>query len=346
MRLSKIAAAAVVILVGAVSANAEEVRIGVCTPVIDASVGAPFAAATEFGWFSERGISVKVLPLAGSTDCVLAVATDKVKAALVAPESVALMATKGTKIQIFYTVFNRNMFGIAVPKDSPIKSYADLKDKRIGVVSMSSVGVVIARAALESTGLNPDTDAKIVVSGPPVQSNVLLKSGQIDALSQWDMFYEILTSIGLPMRKLMDPGIDDFPSNGFATISSVIEKDGDVLAAIGRGYAMGTLYMMERPEEAARLFFKHNPDKLAPGLSLDENVARSLPAMRAASRLRALADGQKQWGYSDPKKYQNYIDWLAKHGTPIAKVQSQEIINNSLLDKINSFDPKAVTNAR
>ena len=52
----------------------------------------------------------------------------------------------------------RNIYGIAVPEDSPIKTFADLKGKKIGVTSMASAGVIVARALAANNGFNPDKD--------------------------------------------------------------------------------------------------------------------------------------------------------------------------------------------
>ena len=47
------------------AAQETEVRVGWCTPNLDVSSGAPFAAADEFGWFKEKSVKVQLVPLAG-----------------------------------------------------------------------------------------------------------------------------------------------------------------------------------------------------------------------------------------------------------------------------------------
>jgi NitT/TauT family transport system substrate-binding protein len=328
------------------AAQETEVRVGWCTPNLDVSSGAPFAAAEEFGWFAEKKIKVKLVPLAGSGDCVLNVTTGQVKTAFAAPEAVAVMATKGVPVQYFYTGFNRNMFGIAVPASSQLASYRDLAGKRIGVLSMASVGVVVAKSVIEAAGMNPETDVKIVVSGSPAQSKVLLENGEIAAISMWDMVYETIASAGLPLRKIADPAIDDFPSNGFVALQATIEKDGDILAAVARGYAMGSIYIRDNPEAAARLHLKYFPQTRSTGLSEDEDVKRSLPALKAVTRLWTLPPGRTAWGFSDAAQYQAYIDWLVARKVFEKKLTGQQIANNTLIGRINAFDPAVASKPR
>lgn len=319
-------------------AQETDVRLGWCNPAIDVSAGAPLAAAMEFGWFAEKGVKLTIVMLAGSTDCVLNVTTGQVKAAFAAPEAVAIMASKGGDVRYFYTGFNRNMFGVAVPDDSAVKSIADLRGKRVGVMSMASVGVVIARSLAQSEGLDPDTDISIVVAGSPSQSKALLESGEIAAISHWDMVYETITSAGLKMRKLPAPMMDDFPSNGFVALGSSIDADADILAALARGYAMGSIYTRDNPEEASRLYFKRFPEARSTGLSLEEDIQRGLPTLAAVARLWDLPEGQDQWGYNNPRQYQAYIDWLKSRGVLEGEISGEKIVSNALIDSINDFD--------
>ena len=122
------------------------------------------------------GIKVELVPLPGSTDCVKAVATKDVQYGVPSIEPVAIIRPQGVKIKNFYTAYQANIYGIAVPEDSPIKTFADLKGKKIGVTSMASAGVIVARALATSNGLDPDKDVSIVVAGEAAQTAALLRS--------------------------------------------------------------------------------------------------------------------------------------------------------------------------
>lgn len=334
------------LMVPVVAAAETEVRVGWCTPTIDVSAGGPFAAAMEHGWFAEGGVRVNLIPMGGSTDCVLNLMTGQVDTAFAAPEAVAVMASRGGELAYYYTGFGRNMFGIAVPADSEIQSYEDLAGTRIGVASMGSVGVVIARSIMQSRGFNPDTDISIVVSGSPIQARGLLENGEIAALSYWDMVYSSLGASGLEMRKLEDETIDSFPSNGFVATQAALgsPEQSALLAAVARGYAMGTIFSEENPREAARLHFEHFPQARAQGLTLEDDIEAVLPILDAASRLWAPQPGSDQRGVSDVAQYQSYIDWLEGRGVLEQSVSSEQIVNNSLIDTINDFDAETAAN--
>ena len=64
-------------------------------------------------------------------------------------EPLAILQKDGVKARFFYTAYQGNIYGIAVPETSPVKSVADLKGKKIGVTSMASGGVIVARALIK-----------------------------------------------------------------------------------------------------------------------------------------------------------------------------------------------------
>ena len=160
-------------------------------PAPSAPPAAPFAIATKMGWFEKDGIKVELVPLPGSTDCVKLVATKELQASLPSVEPLAIIRPQGVKAKFFYTAYQGNIYGLAVPADSTIKSITDLKGKKIGVTSMASAGVIVARALAKQAGMNPDTDITIVVAGESAQTAALLNSKQIDALSQFDTQYAL-----------------------------------------------------------------------------------------------------------------------------------------------------------
>jgi len=177
------------------------VRVAWCAKTVS-SAAAPFAIATKMGWYKQAGIKVELVPLPGSTDCVKSVATKDVQYGLPSIEPLAIIRQQGIKIKNYYTAYQGNIYGIAVPVDSPIKTFADLKGKKIGVTSMASAGLIVARALATTNGFNPDKDVSIVVAGEAAQTAALLRSNQVDALSQFDTQYALTENAGVKLRLL------------------------------------------------------------------------------------------------------------------------------------------------
>ena len=102
------------------SARAEtNIRVGWCARTVS-SAAAPFAIATKMGWFAKEGLKVDLAPLPGSTDCTKLVATGELQYALPSIEPLVVLRNQGVKVKNFYTAYQGNIYGIAVPEGSPI----------------------------------------------------------------------------------------------------------------------------------------------------------------------------------------------------------------------------------
>ncbi|MFL5087108.1 MAG: ABC transporter substrate-binding protein [Xanthobacteraceae bacterium] len=320
------------------------VRVAWCARTVS-SAAAPYAIATKLGWFKEAGITVELVPLPGSTDCVKAVATNQVQYGLPSIEPVAIIRPQGVKIKNFYTAYQGNIYGIVVPAESPVQKFTDLKGKSIGVTSMASAGVIIARALAATNGLDPDRDIKIVVAGEAAQTAALLRSGDVQALSQFDTQYALTENAGAKLRFLDkdNEAIARFPSNGFIALEETLAKDRAQAVALTQAYAKGTVFAMTNPEAAVRILWEIYPQTKATGKDEATALRDDLKTLEARARnWRLEAGGVTKWGENSEANYGSYVDFLLKNGVIKEKVAVTDLITNALIDDINKFDANAV----
>jgi len=327
----------------ATAAQAETtVRVAWCAKTVS-SAAAPFAIATKMGWFRDAGIKVELVPLPGSTDCVKAVATKDVQYGLPSIEPVAIIRPQGVKIKNFYTAYQANIYGIAVPDDSPIKTFADLKGKKIGVTSMASAGVIIARALAKNNGFDPDRDISIVVAGEAAQTAALLRSHQVDALSQFDTQYALTENAGAKLRLLDTSEIAKFPSNGFIALEDTIANKRAETVAVARGYAMGTVFAIANPEAAIRILWEVFPQTKATGKTEADAMRDDVKTLEArAKSWRLESVGAKKWGENLVENYEKYAEFLFKNGVLKQQVPGADLVTNDLIDDINKFDAREI----
>ena len=309
------------------------------------SAGAPFAIATKLGWYAAAGIKVDLKPLPGSTDCVKLVATHDVDYGLPSIEPVAIIRPQGVKIKNFYTAYQGNIYGIAVPADSPVKSFAELKGKRIGVTSMASAGVIIARALAATHGWNPDKDISIVVVGEAAQTAALVRSGQIEALSQFDTQYALTENAGVKLRMLEKDNevIARFPANGFIALEDTLATKRAQAVALAQGYAKGSIFALNNPEAAVRMLWEVFPQTRSPGKTEADALRDDVKTLEARSgKWRIEAGGVTRWGENSEKNYAAYVDFLVKNGVLKQSIPATDLVTNDLIDDINKFDAAAL----
>lgn len=338
-----IVGAAVGLSLAAPGARAETaLRVGWCAKTVS-SAAAPYAVAQKLGWFQEGGIAVQLVPLPGSTDCVKTVATKDLEFSAPSVEPMAIIRPQGVKIKLFYTAYQGNPYGFAVPAESPIKELKELKGKRIGVISMASAGVVIARAVASANGMNPDTDIQLIVAGEGAQTAALLRSKQIDALSQFDTQYALVENAGIALRRLDASDIARFPGNGFAALEDTIAAKRAEAVALGRGYARATIFTIANPEAAIRILWEMYPQSKATGKDEATALKDDIKTLLArAENWKLEKGGVTRWGENNAENYTAYVDFMLKNGVIKEKVPTEQLITNDLISDINKFDPAKV----
>jgi NitT/TauT family transport system substrate-binding protein len=341
---------ALIVLGGGLTATAAEAQttVRVCWPARTlTTANAPWAIATKLGWYEKLGVKIEVVPLAGGGDCARALATGQTMFSLQSAEPIAILRAQGAKLKTFYTAYQRSIYGIAVPTGSPIKAITDIKDKKVGVISMSSAGAIIVRSLAKEHGFDPDKDITVVVAGEAAQTAALLRNGSVDALSQFDTQYALVENAGIKLRRLVHPSIDNFPGHGFVALEETLTKNRKEAIAIAKGYAMGTLFALHNPEGAVRLLWENWPQTKS--TSKDETTALALDVAtlnaRAESAWRLEPVGAKKWGEHLIANHEAYYDWLVANGAHKKKASTAEMLDSSLIDEINDFDATAVIKA-
>ena len=326
------------VLHGEADAQMTKLRVGWCSRTVS-SAAAPFAIATKMGWFKQDGIEVELVSIPGSTDCVKNVATKQLDFSLPSVEPLAIGRPQGIRAKIFYTAYQGNIYGIAVPADSPAQKIIDLKGKNIGVISMSSAGVIIARALAADAGMNPDSDINIVVAGEGAQPAVLLRNKQVAALSQFDTQYAMVENAGVKLRLLDTKEIDRYPSNGFLALEETLKSRRKEAVALARGYARGTIFAIANPEAAVRILYEVFPQTKPTGKDEATAVKDDTKVLEARIHNWKLQKaGVKRWGENSEANYAAYVEFMLRWGLIKEKVDVRDLITNELIGEINTFD--------
>jgi NitT/TauT family transport system substrate-binding protein len=319
-----------------------KLRVGWCSRTIS-SAATPFAVATKMGWYKQDGVEVELIALAGSGDCTKTVATKEISFALPSVEPLAAARPQGVKAKIFYTAYQGNIYGIAVPADSPVQKMTDLKGKTIGVISMGSAGVQIARALAATYGMDPTSDINVVVAGEGAQTAAMLRSRQVDALSQYDTQYAMVENAGMKLRILDTKDIDRYPSNGFLALEETLRTRPKEAAAVARGYAKGTIFAINNPEAAIRMLYEIYPQTRPTGKDEATAIRDDVKVLQARIvNWKLDKAGVAKWGENSEVNYAAYADFLLKWGVIKEKVDVKDLITNELIGAINNFDPAKI----
>jgi NitT/TauT family transport system substrate-binding protein len=296
------------------------------------------------GYFKEEGLEVEVNPMPGAAAAMQLVVGGRADFAIGNPSGAMIAIQKGADVRFFYTSIRGDIFGVALPAESGMKSLADLKGKTIGVSSFASGGTNYVKGLMKTIGLESGRDYNIVEVGVGARAAGAYRSKQIDAFSLWDEIYVSLQQNGIPFSNIIrDPRAD-----GHA-VGSILAKNADytarrkTLIGVARAIAKAQLFQYTNPEAAIRIHWKVYPQTAPRDGITDAAVKRELNVLAVRTVLISKnAMKTNKWGDLPRDVMEKFQSYLVETEVLPKAQDVGSYYTNDLIDEINKFDEAAV----
>jgi NitT/TauT family transport system substrate-binding protein len=339
-KLALAAQIAVLSLAGSHVAEAlEKVRILIPVRAIDEAFS-PFVVAKEKGYFESEGYDVSLLAVGGSNEAALQVSAGNAEVGAASPgEAIIGIQSGQLKIRYYYDMYYANIWSVAVLPESPIKSLADLKDKKLGVQSMGSAGTTFAKAFVKEAGLDPQKDISFLPIGLGAQAVTSVRQKLVDGVIFWDAALAKLAFSGLKLREVPAPErLRTLPDVGLLTRTDMIEKNPKMLVGIARALAKGYDFSMANPEAAVLVTWKSYPEARSKNPDPAQAIAEGIAVNQG--RL-AIWNSQKigaKHGLFVEADWQGLLQFLKDQGAMPDTPPIDRVFTNQFIDQINSYD--------
>ncbi len=258
----------------------------------------PLFVALERGEFAKRGLEVKFIAPADPNDPPKLVAAGRADVAVSYQPQLHLQVEAGLPLTRIGTLIATPLNSVVVLADSPIRSIADLKGRKIGF-SVGGFEDALLGAMLAKHGLSLDDVELINVNFSLSPS---LMSGQVDAVIGAFRNFELnqMDIAGRPGRAfyLEEEGI---PAYDELVLVAKNDRLGDPrLRAFLDAIEAGTQYIINHPDAAWKLFLKGHKD-------LDDELNKR--AWRDTLPRFALRPGAL-----DERRYARFAEFLKTQG--------------------------------
>lgn len=343
-RLALLSTILAVVLLDFSAANAlEKVRVLIPVRNIDEAFS-PFVVAKAKGYFAEEGYDVTLIAVGGSNESAIQVSSGNAEVGAASPGE-ALVGIQSGKLDIhyFYGLYYSNIWSVAVAPDSPIKSIADLKGKKLGVQSMGSAGITFGRAFTQAAGLNPETDFSFLPIGVGAQAVTSVRQKMVDGVVYWDAAIAKFKFSGLSLREL--PVAEDLrtlPDVALLARNETVAANPKMLTGIARAIAKGYDYSMANPQAAVLITWKAYPEARSknpdPKAALEEGVVVNQARLGIWNSKKI---GEKH-GLMVKSDWERLIKFFVDQKVIPASVPVERVITNDLIDAINHYDRAAV----
>jgi len=176
---------------------------------------APLYAGVEKGIFEKNGIEVEFI-YAAAADILTNIAAGNVDFGFPNGDAVVAAAANGLPVKVVHTTYQRGIGALLAKEASGIKSYKDLKGKKIAVTSLASPNYLQLQVGLKQAGLTiEDVSVEVVATGAIVQS---LQAGQVDAIVFSELRKYNLEADGTKVTMILSN--DFLPSFGNVVVTS------------------------------------------------------------------------------------------------------------------------------
>ena len=220
---------------------------------------AGFEAAVAQGFYKDAGLDVTVVQGNGSANTVQLVANARAQLAYADAVAVMQLIAKGAPMKIIATVYQSNPNALMALKKTGIKSFQDLKGKKVGVPSGSSQTTMLP-LLLQANNLK---ESDINMINMPVSSMVpALLQGQVDAvLGSIDAYQIQAESQGaqLDIYRFADYGVPTVSTSIFAS-DDYLKSNGEIVKKFVAASLKGWSFAIDHPDQAIKDVKKVFPD--------------------------------------------------------------------------------------
>lgn len=343
-RVASLAALALGLIAGAAQAQEKTLTLALARSAITPGEELfTYAVPKQLGWFKREGLAVNLIKTNGSTAALQAVASGSADIAYASSLNIAAAIDKGVPVKAFAGLTVQWPYFIGVPPASPIKKIADLKGKRVGVISLASASYADLKANLKIAGL-AEADVTVVPVGAGARAAAALKAGEVDAIDSYSDSFTVMKQNGVDLTLLARPAqLSKLFSVTMVTSPAALKANPEALTRFARAAYQGIIYTQLKPEAALELSFKEFPELAGSADPKGKDARNTLEAMKIA-----LGDSIPG-GNPDPKTWGNWLDidagrWEAllafahETGQTEKRLTPAQVWDGSLMKAIFNFD--------
>jgi NitT/TauT family transport system substrate-binding protein len=324
----------------------QKVVVGVATPPGITAANGYFSAASALGYDREEGLEFEMFYGDEPGATARALCAGKCDVASLNTTVGLLGRDEGLPMIAFYSKARRTHRWFAVVPDSPVRSLADLKGKRIAC-DFDHLRP-LAEAALAEEGVVPGSFSWVPWRGSGMQAGGMvepLRGGDVDAVFLIDWNDGDFIAEGLKLRRLASKGLDRIQLSSCLWASeSYLREYSDAVAGTGRALAKVTVFALENPEAAVHLMWQQAPETRPTAAEQDRILLRDVEIMKARLSCFSPDPAEKKWvwGFIDAREIAAWQDFLIASNAIRERLPPDLFYTDKFVDRFNDFDADAL----
>lgn len=291
------------------SALAETRELTLVVPNPSALNNFTLHVANGEGYFADEGLKVNIEAVNGSASVLQLLASGQADLGQPGPAPLLGARARGEDVVFIYNHFAKSVFGLVVPKDSPVQTPADLKGSVIGVGTADGAEVGFTRSIMTDLGLKEGTDYEFLAIGDGGTAVAALLNKEVNAYAAAVADSAVIEARGIPLREITPEPYFAYFGNGWAVTRPFLEKNQDAIKGFGRALVRATKFGMDPANRETVL--RHN---LAANPQEGEDVVFATALLEAIKSRVLPLDPSTPVGYLPPEAWVKWQDSLVASG--------------------------------
>ncbi|TCT06107.1 ABC transporter substrate-binding protein [Aquabacter spiritensis] len=325
--------------------DAAVVRLGNAAGIIDPQlVFMTVGQNPKVNYYAKEGVAMEIMNMSGAGQTLQAVASGNCETSAVSPVAFLNAYAKNPRLDVIfpYCWLREPHWSVAVKPDSPVKSLAELKGKKVGIRNQGDTGYFGARAMFQELGINPDSDVEWVAVGEGGPAGDAVYRGRVDAMAFWDASFARIAIAGFPLRQLPNTeGMKQLFGNSYGVQKSALKQNRDTVVRFFRAMAKSTVFAYANIDNAILLHWEIYPESKPKGRTEEQAMeeARIIVASRADKWMPQPWQPDQRFGAHSKEQWEAQVAFAGLEGQ-VKDVSG--VSTKDLLDEINAFDKATV----
>lgn len=298
----------------------------------------PYWVGKKMGYFGD--LQTELLPaIMEATSSSKAVAEKQADMSYVSPGVFSLGVEAGIDLVSVWQMGAYDVFDIALPKGSPIKSLKELEGKTVVLGDAGWSGIVDPMIA--QAGGDPSR-VKYVAAGTTWGQT--LAAGQADAALSWEGLRAQWLAGGLDFDYILGKDWSKFPANSFQIRREDAENAEvkDLYTRYLRGWAMGLEFGHQNPRAATEITMSEPTISEALNDTFQDKGVALESMWQLATVYRGDWTKRQGWGWHDMESWDTFLTTIKEIGQLTRDLKAEDIIKNDFVAGANEFDHEKV----
>lgn len=302
----------------------------------------------KLNYFEQEGLLASWRGVQNQTQALALLNAGQQEVGGVGPSTLLRLAAdgKGVPMKVAYAHYQRNPYHGAVLQDSRIKSWADVKGKKVGLISLGQLSTKwYAEAALREAGGDPAKDISFYPVGVHAPAGIALEKRTVDIYVSHISHMTVLKRFGFKIRTLPEPKFAGYNSfdGGMTVPNRLLDEPAGRKALVGffRAVTKGMVFSVENPRAAQLIHYDLFPGALPKGKTYDVAVEEAIEEYKQILEVTVPPEQNGVFGEQQRTRWETVAyDLMQLTRAQIPNVQ--KFYDSEIAQQANDFNHAAI----